>query len=163
MHKQLWAPAVSAFLMGCATTAMVLDPEDMEPPARSAFPTRELAFVVRGPVPDVRQRLLKSLNARRLAYKQELSDPFTYVITVYTWEPPTDSLWRSRRASYLLRLAADSENRRCTDVSLNWIVESKGNREELWSVQPSDAEYVPRLREVFVKELEENACSASGQ
>jgi hypothetical protein len=135
-----------------------LSPSEMTPPARSAFPNRELAFRVRGTPGQIRDTVLQSLNSLRLQYKQEVSDPFTYVVTVYTAEGPVPNARRVRRASYLIRLAPDPQSAECSWVALNWLVESRGIREETWSTQADDDAYIPRLREFFVRQFEEVPC-----
>jgi hypothetical protein len=146
-----------AIMFSCIPIATT--PSALDAPPRTIFPNRELSYRALGTVDEVRSRVLEYLGTKHLAYIQELSAPYTYIITVFSREPSDSGIRRSRRAAYLLRLSLDQVTpSRCTGASLNWLVQSRGYAEEDWTIQDTDVEYIPPMRDSLIAIFQLRKC-----
>jgi len=143
---------------GCAANR-VLMPAGLEPPPPAAFPQREISYESSGTVDGLRQATIDFFSDRRMLHRVTLSAPYTYVITVWIPVEGGPSKRREQRTAYLVRLAPTSRPG-CVSVALNWLVESRGVREEAWAVTAADLETAPPLREALIQRIAGQRCEA---
>jgi hypothetical protein len=131
---------------------------DLEPPPPSRFPDRELVYSYQSSVDGARTAVGRYLTQHVLPYRTVLSTPFTYVITVWVEERAPSASRRVRRAAFSVRLAEASQPG-CVAASLNWLVESRGVSEEVWSTEAPDAPIRPSFADSLIAFLSANPCS----
>ena len=136
---------------------IAVKPEDLQPPPPNHFPNRELFYTVAGPVDEVRRISIEFLTGENLQQAISLAEPYTYIITVWVMEPSQDTDRRARRTAYLVRLSPGTTSS-CTNVAVNWIVESRGIRETPWSVKSDDVTFVPPLRKRLLDVFAARRC-----
>ena len=150
-------PVLWVILLGGCATSGTYAPEGA--PDVNRFPAEGLDYEVSDSVNDNRMRAIQFLSKKRVRYRQEIIEPYTYVLTVFVPEPRSGSDRRVRRTAFKLALTENKQKPSCTNSSLTWIVESRGIREETWRVLKSDNEYTPSALEEITSLFTENNCN----
>lgn len=144
-----WLQAIPVMEVG---VGFVID--ESGTPRAEEFPNAGIPFRIHGGVEPVKDALLA--NAARLSWRvrQEISEPYVYIITVFIREPSVGSDRRIRRSAYRIRVSPHSPEPNCTDASVTWLTESKGIREGTWSREPADQQYEPAHKDYLLRMIQ---------
>ena len=158
MLRSFVAAAILFAVSGCAPTAFSIG-LDLEPPPPSRFPDRELAYRYPGTIEQTRDLVVTYLTAHRLPHRTVLNAPYTYVITVWVPDSIRSAARRVRRSAFSIRLADASPNP-CTSAALNWVVESRGIHEEVWTAVEADGAFHPLFADSLIALLSTSKCAS---
>ena len=122
------------------------------------FPKTYLNYQVIGDHEKNRLLTLHYLSKKEIPCHQEIQEPFVYVITAYLYEPVGEMDNRIRRTAFRVSLQKDQTKRNCTNVSLTWLVQSRGIRERTWRTLESDTKYVSSYLDDVIKLFIERQC-----
>lgn len=98
------------------------------------FPNASLDYQASRSLDEVKTHMKDFLNAQYIRYREEPTDNGV-VITVYLDLP--DRGRRSVRVAFLIKIVPLSQEGNCK-LTFTWLVQSKGNRENTWTIQPED-------------------------
>ena len=160
-HKE-W---VQVRIVACLILAGVLSgcagiPINVAPPGIEEFPQGELPFRVVGDNEMVLQRIQDYLVSRGLPSVVTVRGRKTFVVTTYVEEPRRPEDRRLRRTAFRLALSQswESSSALCTSVAVVSLTQSRGIREEAWSVQDTDTTFVSSIWPEMKALLEKKVC-----
>ena len=113
----------------------------MGTPDLDQFPMPNLKHEINRPRDKVRNSMINYFASRAWPAREEVQGKSISFITSYD-QDENGSNQRRRRSAFLLRiLPSDSDS---VNLSVTWIVESKGNNEEMWRTTEDDSDYTPK-------------------
>jgi WD40 repeat protein len=120
------------------------------------FPNAGLDYQASRSLEEVKTHMKDFLNAQYIRYREEKTD-YGVVITVFVDLPGRGR--RSVRAAFLIKIVPMKQAGNCT-LTFTWLVQSKGNRENTWTIQPEDTkDYARGFVEPIDMELKKLAGS----
>ncbi len=151
----LWFYLLPVLVAGCVGLSV----SDLEPPRIEEFPNREVTYLITGTQESVRDQIVDLLSKRTLFSRVWIEALQTYVITAYIDEPKTPGARRVRKTAYRFAVSPTSQTKVCAQLSVTWLIKSRGVREELWSIQEADVNYVPASWSEIKTLLEKQRCT----
>ena len=139
-------------ISGCSTM------QPIETPDLDKFPKREYRLQV-GATPDaIRRDLSEEFNRMLVPFRYWKEEETGYLVSTLVNEPGSPGWLRETRSSVLVTLKQDKVYPYCSDLSLRWLVESKGSFSDLWKPQSHNREYTPYLTEAVRDYASSNVC-----
>ena len=144
---------IVVFLMsGCSTL------QPIETPDLDKFPKREYRLQVGGTPDAVRRDLSKEFSHMLVPFRYWKEEETGYLVSTLVDEPDAPGWLRDTRSSVLVILKQDKIYPYCSDLSLRWLVESKGSLSGLWKPQSHNREYTPYITETVKSYANNNVC-----
>lgn len=132
--------------------------QPIETPGMEQFPDREYRIQLKGTPEAVRRELSGELVRMAVPFRHWKDAGSDYLVSTLVEDPENDSLLTDNRIAFLMILQPDKIYPYCSEVSLRWISESKGNLSRVWKVQGHDREYTPRLAQLLSDYAANNRC-----
>lgn len=156
--KMLILLSLAWILSGCSLNG--IREHQFSAPDIDDFPPHELPFRVHGDHDYALRDIQDYLSSRGLPSVVTIRAPKTYVVTTYIIEPRQTDDRRIRMTAFRLALSemTGSYPAPCTSVAISSLTKSRGIREEVWSVQESDATYISSAWPELKTQLEMRAC-----
>jgi hypothetical protein len=144
---------IVVFLMsGCSTL------QPIETPDLDKFPKREYRLQVGGTPDAVRRDLSEEFSRMLVPFRFWKEEETGYLVSTLVNEPGSPGWLRETRSSVLVTLKQDKVYPYCSDLSLRWLVESKGSFSDLWKPQSHNREYTPYITETVRDYASSNVC-----
>ena len=144
---------VVGFLMsGCSTL------QPIETPDLDQFPKREYRLQVGGTPDAIRRDLSKEFSQMLVPFRYWKEEDTDYLVSTLVHEPGDPGWLRDTRSSVLVILKQDKIYPYCSDLSLRWLVESKGSFSDLWKSRNHNREYTPYITETVRDYASNNVC-----
>lgn len=140
------------FRLSCACAVILMagcvsEPQEARGPAQTPavadFPAADISFSIAGDQKSVMQHIVNYLSENTMFHRVELGPAQHFVVTAFFEEPSAPGARRTRKTAYRFSVGTASGPSKCSPLGVTWITESKGIREERWSVQPDDAAVKP--------------------
>jgi hypothetical protein len=169
LSRLLGVSVILIGLFGCATketprptsAPFTSKHESPDPPAKAAFRDGSVTVSFAGD----KEKALVFL--RRFFFNKSVSltpvsiDEFDSRLEFITFfmlaDSPKDAP-RLKRFAYKFQIDSKPLEKKCSEISIAWTIESKGIRESTWSVQPDDLGYIPPQFSELRKQLEGHQC-----
>ena len=162
---RLLVVACAALQSGCSTEFGGLAYSDIGGlPPIDGFPQGEMSFRMLGDVSHALRDVSAFLAIERLPATIVSRPPRTLVVTSYVEEPSSAGARRIRRTAFRITLSDDSNRQQqpqCTYTSISSLTQSRGVREEAWTIQIADHAYEPALLLKLQALIEQHKCVSS--
>ena len=143
---------VAIFMSGCSTL------QPIETPEIDQFPKREYRLQVGGTPDAIRRDLSKQLSQMHVPLRYWKDEHAAYLVSTLVEDPDAPGWIRDTRSAVLVTLKQDKVYPYCSDVSLRWLVESKGVFSDLWKAQNHNREYIPSLTKTVRDYADSKVC-----
>jgi len=132
--------------------------QSIETPGLAKFPKREYRLQVGGTPDAVRRDLSNEFRQMRVPFRYWKEGEAGYLVSTLVEDPNAPGWLRDTRSSVLVTLKQDKVYPYCSDLSLRWLVESKGTFSGLWKTQSHNREYVPSITKTVSEYADNNVC-----
>lgn len=139
-------------ISGCSTM------QPIETPDIEKFPKREYRLQVSGTPDAVRRDLSKEFGQMLVPFRYWKEGDAGYLVSTLVEDPNAPGWLRDTRSSVLVTLKQDRVYPYCSDLSLRWLVESKGSFSDLWKTQSHNREYIPSITKTVREYADNNVC-----
>lgn len=127
-------------------------------PAVGDFPAADISFRLAGEQKSVLQDIVNYLSENTMFHRVEIGPAQDFVVTAFFDEPAAPGARRTRKTAYRFSVGSATDSSGCSPLGLTWLTESKGIREERWSVQPEDSAVNPSSWSQIRQMLEARRC-----
>jgi hypothetical protein len=148
----------AVLLIGGCSSAPPVFRGPAQTPAVGDFSAADISFSVKGDQNSVLQAIVNYLSDNTMFHRVELGPAQDFVVTAFLDEPITPGARRTRRTAYRFSIGAMSVGVKCSPIGVTWLTQSKGIREERWSVQAEDTGVTPNSWPVIRQLLEARRC-----
>jgi len=144
---------VALFIVaGCSTM------QPIETPDLDQFPKREYRLQVAGTPDAVRRDLSKKFSQMLVPFRYWKEGDAGYLVSTLVEDAEAPGWLRDTRSSVLVTAKQDRVYPYCSDLSIRWLVESKGAFTGLWKSQSHNREYIPSITKTVRDYAEYNVC-----
>lgn len=144
--------AVVFLVSGCSTM------QPIETPELDQFPQREYRLQVDGTPDAVRRELSKEFSQMVVPFRYWKDGDAGYLVSTLVEDPNAPGWLRDTRSSVLVILKQDKIYPYCSDLSIRWLVESKGVFSDIWKTQSHNREYIPSITKTVKDYADNNVC-----
>ena len=135
--------------------------ESPDPPAKAAF--RDGSVTVsfaddKEKALDFLSQFFSNKSVRLTPVSIDHFDSRLEFITFFMSADSPKDASRLKRFAYRFQIDSKPLEKKCSEISIAWTIESKGIRESTWSVQPDDLGYIPPQFSELRKQLESHQC-----
>lgn len=135
--------------------------ESSDPPTKAAFRDGSVTVSFAGDKQKTLDFLRQFFLYRSVSLTPVSIDGFDGRLEFITFfmlaDSPKDAS-RLKRFAYKFQIDTKPLEKKCSEISIAWTIESKGIRESTWSVQPDDLGYIPPQFSELRKQLESHQC-----
>ena len=148
---------VILLLSGCMSEPPVFR-GPAQTPAVGDFPAADISFRIAGDQQSVLQDIVNYLSDNTMFHRVEIGPAQDFVVTAFFDEPAAPGARRARKTAYRFSVGTATDRSGCSPIGVTWLTESKGIREEQWSVQPEDTALNPSSWPQIHQMLEAHRC-----
>jgi len=129
-------------------------------PNRESFSSNiNLYFNMKGSIDEIQKKFLDFFSKENIRAKTDNSMHNKYVITVFIVEGCSSNKKQLNRTSYLITITPSNSNE-CSDVSVNWLSQSRGIYENNWYCNKYGSNgYQPQYIFTIRSFIKENECN----